>query len=182
MKCEQTTLLWVSPTISNTGWVTYDFDYTPTQLYKYLILEASCTSAVGDKPYNGNILVDHIVIKDPVVIEDPDDPGSVPDNTIIASEVCKLAVPNVFTPNADEWNEMFEVHYNSNVARFNLSIYNRWGTLVFESSDITHAWDGRTENGNEAGTGMYYWVINCLCIENNTILDDNLKGTVSVIR
>jgi gliding motility-associated-like protein len=173
-ECTRTTLIWVSSEISNTAWTTYNFDFTPTQPYKALILEAG---PVDEVPYNGNILVDNIKITD-----GQDNPPSPHDETLIASKACKLGVPNVFTPNSDAFNEKFTIQYASNVARFNLRIYNRWGKLVFESSNINTVWDGRTGSGSEASIGVYYWIISCLCIDNNAVLDDNLRGTVLLSR
>lgn len=60
--------------------------------------------------------------------------------------------PNVFTPNLDgasggaynvndlENNVFFP--YTTGVIEYNIEIYNRWGELIFQSSDITRGWDG----------------------------------------
>ncbi|GAB3718239.1 hypothetical protein GCM10027592_60970 [Spirosoma flavus] len=68
-----------------------------------------------------------------------------------------IYVPDVFTPNNDGVNDALSVFLN-NVASFSLKIYNRWGSLLFMSSDPENKWDG-TFNGNPCATGDYAWVI-----------------------
>ena len=71
-----------------------------------------------------------------------------------------LLVPNVFTPNGDGTNDEFRVVYRS-IKEFHISIYNRWGHLVYESTDPAKGWDG-TINGKPAAAGAYYYVIRAL--------------------
>jgi gliding motility-associated-like protein len=56
-----------------------------------------------------------------------------------------IYIPNVFTPNADERNEVF-IPVMRGVGKFTFSIFNRWGEKIFESSDPLRGWDG-THNG-----------------------------------
>ena len=67
-------------------------------------------------------------------------------------------VPNVFTPNNDGINDEFRVAYKS-IKEFHIWIYNRWGRLVYSSTDPGKGWDG-TINGRPASVGTYYYVIN----------------------
>lgn len=69
-----------------------------------------------------------------------------------------IDVPNVFTPNGDGINDEFRVAYKS-LKSFDIWIYNRWGRLVYHSTDPGSGWDG-TINGRPASTGTYYYVIN----------------------
>ena len=59
-----------------------------------------------------------------------------------------LAVPNVFTPNGDGKNDEFRVAYRS-LRDFHIWVYNRWGKLVYESTDPARGWDGNI-NGRPA--------------------------------
>lgn len=68
-----------------------------------------------------------------------------------------LAVPNVFTPNGDGQNDEFRVAYRS-LREFHIWVYNRWGHLVYESTDPAKGWDG-TIGGRPAAEGAYYYVI-----------------------
>ncbi len=53
-----------------------------------------------------------------------------------------LYIPNCFTPNGDGKNEYFCAE-SSSIVEFHMQIFNRWGQLIFESSDITNCWDGK---------------------------------------
>jgi gliding motility-associated-like protein len=95
---------------------------------------------------------------------------------------CLISAPNVFTPNEDSFNDYFEISAGTNIGRYKLQIYNRWGKLVYESNELTKFWDGRTLTGEEATAGVYFWRIDILCIRNNQIDDNNFKGTVTLLR
>jgi gliding motility-associated-like protein len=71
-----------------------------------------------------------------------------------------LSVPNTFTPNGDGANDEFRVSYRS-IKEFHIWVYNRWGHLVYESSDPAKGWDGNV-NGRPASEGAYYYVIRAL--------------------
>lgn len=66
---------------------------------------------------------------------------------------CDLEVPNVFTPNGDGVNDFFVITANG-IKTFTIAIYNRWGTKVFESDDITKSWDGGDSND-----GTYFYIV-----------------------
>ncbi len=66
-------------------------------------------------------------------------------------------LPNAFTPNGDSVNDGFKgVGILDGATNFRMSIWNRWGELVFETSDPDQAWNGRKGNGGpEAPAGVY---------------------------
>ncbi len=69
-------------------------------------------------------------------------------------------VPNSFTPNGDEQNNIFQPVFTSGFDpySFRLLIFNRWGEVLFESKDAKVGWDG-TYNGILAQEGIYSWTI-----------------------
>jgi len=69
-----------------------------------------------------------------------------------------LDIPNVFTPNEDEKNDYFAIGYNFPPENYKITIFNRWGTTVFETHDINYSWDGRI-SGEYCTPGVYYYVI-----------------------
>jgi len=80
-----------------------------------------------------------------------------------------LIVPNVFTPNGDHHNDLFEViAENSEV--FNLKIYNRWGKLLFESDDPLVQWDGAI-GGASADAGVYFYICRFKSSCNQKVID-----------
>ncbi len=69
-----------------------------------------------------------------------------------------IVVPNVFSPNGDGTNDIFKLTGTSGIERFKISIFNRWGILVFESEDSSFEWDGNHQN-SICAAGVYYWII-----------------------
>jgi len=69
-------------------------------------------------------------------------------------------IPNAFSPNNDGENDVFAVRINptctTGILDFSLKIFNRWGNAVFESEDITKAWDGKWK-GKELDTGLFVY-------------------------
>ncbi|HTF04116.1 MAG TPA: gliding motility-associated C-terminal domain-containing protein [Bacteroidia bacterium] len=65
--------------------------------------------------------------------------------------------PNVFTPNGDGVNDFYDVG-DPAADLFRLEIYDRWGVMVFLSTDPVHKWDGMY-NKDEAVDGVYYWIL-----------------------
>lgn len=66
-----------------------------------------------------------------------------------------IYIPNAFTPNNDGINDAFRVVI-SEVTRYELDIFNRWGELVFHSEDPSEVWIGNVEGGEYyAPAGMY---------------------------
>ena len=77
-----------------------------------------------------------------------------------ACEVCaseQVYVPDVFTPNNDGLNDNL-TFFLPKVLSYNLNVYNRWGSVIFSSTDLNQKWDG-TYGGNPCETGDYTWVI-----------------------
>lgn len=71
----------------------------------------------------------------------------------------EIFIPNSFTPNGDGINDLFVVK-GANITGFTMRIYDRWGSLVFHSSDINEKWDGSYSNNSyHSGTTVYNYVV-----------------------
>ncbi|HBW86292.1 MAG TPA: hypothetical protein DEF82_05995 [Crocinitomicaceae bacterium] len=90
-------------------------------------------------------------------------------------------VPNTFTPDGDEFNNMFVPVFTNGFdpANFQLEIYNRWGELIFQSLNSNEGWNG-FYNGKLSPIGTYFWKV----IYKNPDLDDYkvVTGHVNLIR
>jgi len=92
-------------------------------------------------------------------------------------------VPNAFSPNGDGENDFLRVR-GEEIRYLRLSVYNRWGQLVFESQnpnmtgDITLGWDG-IFNGELQEPGVYVYKLEVECSDNRTF---NKKGNITLIR
>jgi gliding motility-associated-like protein len=105
--------------------------------------------------------------------------GVTTDTIFITNGVCRLMVPNAFTPNGDGRNERFRAFFGENVTSYSLQIYNRWGQQVFTTNFKNEGWDG-TLHGHAQPVGTYTWVIRYKVL--NNMQDIYLKGTVLLIR
>jgi gliding motility-associated-like protein len=68
-----------------------------------------------------------------------------------------LYVPTAFSPNGDGVNDLLRPVLGAKVVKYKFRVYNRWGTLVFESSELRAGWDGSFK-GHIAPTGSYIWM------------------------
>lgn len=87
-------------------------------------------------------------------------------------------MPDAFTPNNDGKNDRIKPILLGNVKQYHFSIYNRWGQLVFQTTDIFKAWDGNFMGAKQSGN-VFVW----LCtyqFENEPT--QNKKGTIVMIR
>ena len=75
--------------------------------------------------------------------------------TNILSYVCNTVIPDIFTPNSDDLNETFTITGIEFFPGSSVSIFDRWGGLVFESSDYKNTW-----TGDDAPDGVYYYIFN----------------------
>ena len=84
--------------------------------------------------------------------------------TIQVSEYLLFFIPNAFTPDGNDFNQTFKPIFTAGFDPFSytLSIYNRWGELLFESHDSTIGWDGSYGAGSEISKipeGVYIWKV-----------------------
>ena len=79
-------------------------------------------------------------------------------HSIFMPEPLILFVPNTFTPNSDEFNNVFIPVFTSGFDPYSYSfyIYNRWGELLFESHDAKIGWDG-TYGNKIIESDTYIW-------------------------
>jgi gliding motility-associated-like protein len=90
--------------------------------------------------------------------------------------VDSLIIPNVFTPNADGYNDKFE-YKNQEQWAFETQIFNRWGDLVFDNKSSEN-WDG-TYQGQKVSTGVYFFIIKATAIKTGELVVH--KGSVTVL-
>ncbi len=89
-----------------------------------------------------------------------------------------LYIPNAFTPNGDGINENFNPS-GIGIRTYDLLIFDRWGSQVFSSSNLSKGWDGRSANGTVCMQGVYVYTIRVLDYKNS---ERQYTGQVSLIR
>ncbi|MEX1191092.1 MAG: gliding motility-associated C-terminal domain-containing protein, partial [Brumimicrobium sp.] len=89
-----------------------------------------------------------------VTVETTDGCSSTDSIHITIDDDCnELFIPNMFSPNGDGENDEFCIYGNC-INSYQLSIYNRWGELIFNADDQNNCWDG-TYNGKMMNTGVF---------------------------
>ena len=88
-------------------------------------------------------------------------------------------VPNAFTPNSDDTNDGFRGYGEGiNWDTYQMSIFNRWGELLYYTEDINDPWDG-SYKGLQVEISVYVWKIRFYDINGQS---HNLYGHVSLVR
>lgn len=91
-----------------------------------------------------------------------------------------LYAPNTFTPDGDEFNQSWRVYIEGvDIYDFVLTIYNRWGQVVWETQDPEQAWYG-DYNGQPVQDGTYTWTITTRDLLNDGHYEFN--GHVTILR
>lgn len=98
--------------------------------------------------------------------------------TVTISE-SKLEVPNAFTPNGDGVNDVFRVKegYQS-IVSFKAMVFSRWGKKLYEWTDPSGGWDGRS-GGHDVPDGAYYLNIQARGADGRNY---NIKKVINLLR
>jgi len=84
--------------------------------------------------------------------------GACSDYDDVSISIGDLKIPNGFSPNDDGFNDFFEIpgidSYQNKV-----SVFNRWGKLIFEMEQYNNTWDGKNDNGKPLPDDTYFYVI-----------------------
>ena len=105
------------------------------------------------------------------------DSGCITRDSIFVDAACPFYVPNAFTPNGDGINDLFKIITDGNQS-FIMTIFNRWGQVLFQTTDAQQGWDG-TFAGKPEQMGVYVYQL-------STIFTNGAKrvrkGNITLIR
>ena len=97
----------------------------------------------------------------------------------IAIDCGEIFIPTIFSPNEDLNNDNLVIHgVVGCVETYNFSVYDRWGEMVFDTSDPLIYWDG-TYKGKAMNTGVYFYKLIAIKIDGTTV---NLSGNTTLVR
>ena len=86
-----------------------------------------------------------------------------------------IYIPNAFTPNGDGMNDVFGVK-GEGIRNFHLYVYDRWGEVVFETTNPKQQWDGNYA-GNPVEQGVYVYQVFASGLGKNS-----KTGSVTLVR
>ena len=90
-----------------------------------------------------------------------------------------ILLPTAFTPNGDGVNDIFRIVKYFNLKRLDaFNIYNRWGELVFSTSDINQGWD-ESLNSRPQPTSTFVWIVKGIDYDDQEFTQ---KGNVTLVR
>ncbi len=100
---------------------------------------------------------------------------------LIVLPIPTIYIPNAFSPDGDGVNDEFGPKGNNlNPTTYTFSIYNRWGEMVFETTDLNTFWNGKIKNSGEVvPQGVYVYRL-FMQLPFEPIYD--LVGNVTVVR
>jgi gliding motility-associated-like protein len=98
----------------------------------------------------------------------------------IAVECGDLFIPTAFSPNGDALNTSFRIKINpSCVKEMDLKVFDRWGELVFETTDPSGSWDGKFK-GKELDPAVFVYTLDILLISDTE--EQHFKGNLTLIK
>ncbi|MCI5082051.1 MAG: gliding motility-associated C-terminal domain-containing protein [Saprospiraceae bacterium] len=101
--------------------------------------------------------------------------------TQASEEACSLYVPNIFSPNDDGINDLFQPATNCALRSYQMKVFSRWGRQVFESRRLEDGWNGKA-NGAKLPAETYVYYIQYSFEESDSTFTEILKGDVSLVR
>ncbi len=103
-------------------------------------------------------------------------------NTLSVRVVDNLVVfiPNSFTPDGDDLNDVFLPIFSTEPEFYSLQVFNRWGDMIFETTDWKQPWIGDVNEGEYYGVNdLYFWKMSYKGAEIDVI---EREGSVILIR
>lgn len=105
--------------------------------------------------------------------------GCAANDTLEVNVTQIIIIPNSITPNGDGINDVLGVK-NNGVDEYTLSIFNRFGQIVYESEKREINWDGKSSSGVELSGGTYFYVLD---VKNSGTLGNfEKRGFITLIR
>jgi gliding motility-associated-like protein len=102
------------------------------------------------------------------------------DTIAISSKLCpkQIYFPNAFSPDNNGRNDIFRPVVHGRMQAYELTVYNRWGSIVFKTREVSAGWDGKV-NGTLQDSGAFIWVCKYQFVHEAVKVE---KGTVFSVR
>jgi len=99
-------------------------------------------------------------------------------NTSNCNPAVEMFVPNAFSPNGDGQNDVLFINANNNIQSLTFEIFNRWGNVVFKTTNVNIGWDGMY-NGNKLDSDIFAYILKATLTDGTTV---NKKGNISLVK
>jgi gliding motility-associated-like protein len=87
-------------------------------------------------------------------------------------------IPNAFSPNSDNNNDLFSIRLGKDAIGMDMTIFDRWGKQIYSSTSINAGWDGRVK-GRDSDIGVYQYIIKVKFRDNKV---ETFTGDFTLIR
>ena len=94
--------------------------------------------------------------------------------TVISEEI---VVPDAFSPNGDNRNDTWVIPGIENYPNNQLTVINRWGSVLFDAKPYNNDWDGTNTKGKDLPEGTYYFILRLDVVEEAPI-----SGSITIVR
>ncbi|MBK6363315.1 MAG: gliding motility-associated C-terminal domain-containing protein [Saprospiraceae bacterium] len=106
-------------------------------------------------------------------------------SNIVCLENCPLyLLPNTFTPNADNKNDLYKPLTNYFIEKVEFIVYNQWGNQVYSTHDPKLNWNGNNYQGKELAEGVYHYTCRIFVrqIDGRLTEEPSLSGFIQIFR
>ncbi|MCC7028684.1 MAG: CotH kinase family protein [Chitinophagaceae bacterium] len=152
-----------------------DYDFVTWQKNN---LNTTISPALTDKNVTFKYVDAETVVAEFVYNPPPPPPPPPPPSPLLTGVIKTIFIPNAFTPNGDHNNDQFRVKLGKDAIGMNMTIFDRWGKMIFETNRIADGWDG-TFKGKESDMGTYQYVIKVRYRDQSV---ETYKGDISLVR
>lgn len=152
------------------------YNNTSTGAVNYLWSFSDGTQSTSDNPTHTFPFESEIItVLNAYSVEGCVDTISMTFNSSNFEDQLGLLVPDVFTPNNDDYNNEFRLDIPETIYPcVSLTVYNRWGMKIFEADGQNIGWNGKTTAGADVPEGTYFYIIGV-----NGLVK---KGSVTLLR
>jgi gliding motility-associated-like protein len=115
-----------------------------------------------------------------IITVDHNNNESVSSNVVCVNNCPVFELPNAFTPNGDGHNDLFKPFRSRFIESIDFKVFNRWGQVVFTTTDPEINWNGTNPSGKLLSDGVYYYT--CQAFESRSLPPINLSGYIELIK
>ena len=109
-----------------------------------------------------------------VAIESADGCLATDSVVVFVTQITDIIINNIITPNGDGKNDTWDINKPSFISGCPVYIFNRWGKIVWETTNYNNNWNGENLEGQLLPDGTYYYTIICQ--------GDQYKGSILLIK